>query len=165
MTFLAPQAAGGTWYPYRFIEPVERNEPGISSGLQMIDLIYSHLKKGGLGDSGIFLLGFSQGACLALEYAARNPRNYGGVFGLSGGLIGDSVFRERYSGSFNKIPVFLGCSDKDPHIPLGRVEETAKIFKSLGAVVEMRIYQGMGHTVNLDEIKFINETISEKTIV
>ena len=157
--FLAPQADGYTWYPYRFLEPVERNEPGISSGLQVIGDLIEQLNDHDIPTEHIFLLGFSQGACLALEYAARHPQRYGGIIGLSGGLIGPQISPEDYSGSLKQTPVFLGCSDVDPHIPRERVEESATIFRKLVGQVTLRLYPGMGHTVNQDEIDIIQQIV------
>lgn len=157
--YVAPQANGNTWYPYSFLSPVERNEPGLSSGLKVISNIFKKLNNSGIPDKEIILLGFSQGACLALEYSARNAKQYKGVIGLSGGLIGDKIEKERYSGSFANCTVFLGCSDIDPHIPEERVNQTAVIMKEMGALVTKRIYKGMGHTINEDELNFINSMI------
>jgi predicted esterase len=157
--FLAPQAAGYTWYPYRFLEPVERNQPGISSGLQVIGNLIGQLNENGIPAERVFLLGFSQGACLALEYAARHTHRYGGIIGLSGGLIGPQISPDDYSGSLGQTPVFLGCSDIDPHVPRERVEESAAIFQKLDGKVTMRFYPDMGHTVNQDEIDFIIQMV------
>lgn len=152
VAILAPNAAGNAWYPYRFIEPIARNEPYLSSALHKIAGIVSDLTKQGCAAERIALLGFSQGACLALEFAARNPRRYAGVIGFSGGLIGPLGTSFAYPGSLVGTPVFLGCSDVDPHIPVTRVEETAAALDRLGAAVDARIYPGMGHTVNRDEL-------------
>jgi predicted esterase len=157
--FLAPQADGYTWYPYRFLEPVERNEPGISSGLQVIGDLIEQLNDHDIPAEHIFLLGFSQGACLALEYAARHPQRYGGIIGLSGGLIGPQISLKDYSGSLKQAPVFLGCSDIDPHIPRERVEESATIFRNLNGQVTLRLYPGMGHSINQDEIDIIQQMV------
>jgi predicted esterase len=153
VAIVAPQAAGHTWYPYRFTEPMERNEPYLSSALLRIHKLIAELKKGGILFERIAVLGFSQGACLALESAAREAQRYAGVIGFSGGLIGPPGTRFEYPGSLAGTPVFLGCSDVDPHIPLGRVEETAAALEGLGAKVDARIYPGMGHTVNGDELE------------
>ena len=152
-TYLAPQAAGNTWYPNRFLAPIASNEPGITSGLQTIDDAIAIAIGSGIPRENVVLMGFSQGACLTLEYAARHARRYGAVFGLSGGLIGPDGTPRDYPGSFDGTPVFLGCSDIDPHIPLGRVHETATVLKRLGAEVETRIYPGMDHTVIPDEVE------------
>jgi phospholipase/carboxylesterase len=156
--FAAPQASGNSWYPYSFLSPVEMNEPGISSGLKKIKDLISFLNQNGIEKERIILLGFSQGACLTLEFAARNPAKYGGIIALSGGLIGDKL-NENYSGSFEKTKVFLGCSNIDPHIPEERVHKSAEIFLRLDADVLKKIYPNMGHTVNRDELKHINEII------
>jgi phospholipase/carboxylesterase len=161
--YLAPQAASGTWYPYSFLEPVDRNEPWLSSALLQLEHLVQHVKEAGLPYERMILVGFSQGACLALEYAARNARRYGGLAGLSGGLIGAQIDTSRYPGSLKGTPVFLGCSDIDPHIPKERVEESAQVLKNLGGEVTSRIYPGMGHTVNQDELDFIQEMMKALT--
>lgn len=158
-TYLAPQAAGFQWYPNRFIMPVATNEPYLSSALQVVDDLIANLAASGIGQEKILLAGFSQGACLAVEYAARNPRRYAGVAGFSGGLIGD-VLRE-YTGSMAGTPVFLGCSDVDFHIPKERVLESAEVFRTLGATVTERLYPNMGHTVNDDEINAVKQIMAE----
>lgn len=150
--FLAPQAAGGTWYPNRFMAPIASNEPWLSSALQVLADTLASLEAAGLPPERTILLGFSQGACLATEFVARNARRYGGVVGLSGGLIGPTGTPRDYPGSLDGTPVLLGCSDVDPHIPVGRVHETAEVLRRLGAAVDERIYPGMGHTVNEDEL-------------
>ncbi len=154
--YRALQAKGHSWYPHSFMAKKEMNEPGISSGLQAIHDQLTAVGEKGIPPEKVVLLGFSQGACLTTEFAARHPRRYGAVIGLSGGLIGQSVDRDNYSGSLQETPVFLGCSDRDPHIPKERVDETAKIFEQLEATVDKQIYKGMGHTVNKDEINSIN---------
>lgn len=157
-TFLAPQAKDFQWYPYRFIEPILRNEPYLSSALKLVDDIVTDVIKAGVPKTKLVLLGFSQGACLALEYAARNPQLYGGVAGLSGGLIGDVL--GEYSGSMAGTPIFLGCSDKDFHIPKERVIESAAVFRGLGADVTERLYPNMGHTVNDDELSIVSHMMA-----
>lgn len=162
---VAPQAHQFQWYPYSFLAPTERNEPGLSSGLQAIYDIVSDLETKGFPKQKIILLGFSQGACLATEFVARHSAKYGGLIVLSGGLIGDEVSASNYSGSLGETPVFLGCSNVDPHIPKERVNETDSILNDMGAEVTTKIYKGMGHTVNQDEIeeaqKIINSAISD----
>ena len=157
--YTAPQANRNTWYPYSFLSPISDNEPGLSSGLKIISNLTTEINNLGIPDNEIILLGFSQGACLALEYAARNAKKYKGVIGLSGGLIGDRIEKDRYSGSFENCPVFLGCSDNDFHIPEERVHQTAEVMENLNAKVTKKIYQGMGHTVNQDEISFIQSIL------
>jgi len=156
VAFVAPQAAGHTWYPYSFLAPLHDNEPGITSGLGVIAGLVEGLAARQIPHAHIGLLGFSQGACLALEFAARHPRRYAAIVGLSGGLIGPPGTPREYPGSFAAAPVFLGCSDVDAHIPLARVRETADVFRGMGASVDERIYPRMGHTVSQDEIRAVN---------
>jgi predicted esterase len=156
VAFLAPQAAGRTWYPYSFLSPLQDNEPGITSGLGVIAALVDGLVAQQIPHERIALLGFSQGACLSLEFAARHPQRYAAVVGLSGGLIGPPGTPRDYPGSLDGAPVFLGCSDIDAHIPLARVQETADVFRRMGAAVDERIYPRMGHTVNEDEIRAVN---------
>jgi glyoxalase family protein len=150
--YLAPQAAGNTWYPYSFLEPMARNEPGLSSGLQAIGDLVAQIEAAGISAERIVLAGFSQGACLASEFVARNTKRYGGLLVFSGGLIGPPGTPREYAGSLAGTPVFLGCSDVDFHIPLARVEETAVTFTHLGAQVNKQIYPGMDHTIVPDEL-------------
>ena len=152
VAFLAPNAAGGTWYPYSFLAPMDQNQPGLDSGLGVLGRLVTELDETGITANRVGLLGFSQGACLALEFAARNPTRYACVIGLSGGLIGPPGTPRNYPGTLAGTPVFLGCSDVDAHIPIERVHETARVLRDLGAVVDARIYPGMGHTVNEDEL-------------
>ena len=153
--YLAPQAAGGAWYPNSFMAPISSNEPGITSGMQAIADVLSILGAEGIPPERTVLLGFSQGACLSLEYEARNARRYGGVATLSGGLIGPDGNPRDYAGSMEGTPVFLGCSDVDFHIPKERVEDSAGVMRDLGAEVTLRLYPGMGHMVNEDEIAHV----------
>jgi predicted esterase len=150
---LAPQASGNTWYPFSFLSPLGRNEPFLSSALGAVADLLGWLEQRGVPSERIVLGGFSQGACLALEFAARNARRYGALLGFSGGLIGPDGTPRDYAGSLAGTPVFLGCSDVDMHIPRRRVEESAQVLDRMGAAVTMRLYQGMGHTINDDEIE------------
>lgn len=150
--YLAPQASGYTWYPNTFMAPIPSNEPGISSGMAVIAGLIERLAEAGILAEQTMLLGFSQGACLSLEFVARHARRYGGVAGLSGGLIGPDGTPRNYPGSLAGTPVFLGCSDVDFHIPKERVELSAEVLRQLGGNVTMRLYPGMGHIVNEDEI-------------
>lgn len=158
--YLAPQAAGNTWYPNSFLSPIPSNEPGITSGLAAINDLLKRIVDSGVPLERTMLLGFSQGACLSLEYAARNARQYGGVVGLSGGLIGPDDTLRDYPGSFDGTPVFLGCSDVDFHIPARRVEETAKVLRKMGAKVTVKLYPGMDHIVNEDEVRRVREMMA-----
>ena len=153
--WLAPQAANHTWYPHSFLAPIEQNEPGLSSGLAVIGALLETVASEGLPPERVVLMGFSQGACLAQEFAARHARRYHAIVGLSGGLIGPRWLAREYEGSFDGTPVFLGCSDIDPHIPVERVDESAAVFTRMGARVDERIYPRMGHTVNPDEVRAV----------
>lgn len=168
VAYLAPQADGYSWYPNSFLAPLQANEPGISRGISAVLDAISQLEKSGVSVESIVVVGFSQGACLATETAARNPRRYGGVVALSGGLIGSGQIPEasppsdksfEYEGSLDGTPVFIGCSDVDPHIPVERVRTTARVFEELGGDVDLRIYEGMGHTVNRDELTFVRDLV------
>ncbi len=150
--WLAPDAASRTWYPYSFLVPVEQNQPFLDSALSVVGGLLQHLEDSGIPAEKTALLGFSQGACLVSEFVARNPRRYGGLIVLSGGLIGASIEPEDYSGSLAETPVFGGCSDVDPHIPLERFDITGQVLSALGAVVDFRVYPRMGHTINADEL-------------
>jgi len=155
VAYVAPEAAGHTWYPYSFLAPLSDNEPGLGSALAVLGRLVDHLHREGISSERVALLGFSQGACLALEFAARHPRRYAAAIGLSGGLIGPPGSPRNDVGSFEGTPVFLGCSDVDPHIPVERVHESADVLRGLGAAVDIRIYPGMGHTVSADEFQAV----------
>jgi len=162
VTWIAPQAAGNTWYPNSFMSPMEKNEPGITSGLGVIAGLVDTLGTDGVPPERIVLMGFSQGACLSQEFAARHARRYHAVIGLSGGLIGPPGTPRDYIGHFDGTPVFLGCSDIDPHIPLERVNESAEVFRRMGASVDERIYPRLGHTVNYDEIEAVRALLAAR---
>jgi len=150
--YLAPQAGGNSWWPQSFLAPIASNEPGISSAMAAVAEVLRQTAAAGIPPERTILLGFSQGACLAAEFAARNTRRYGGVAALSGGLIGPDGTPRSYAGSLEGTPVFLGCSDVDSHIPARRVRETAEVLARLGGEVTIRLYPGMGHLINEDEI-------------
>jgi len=162
VAYLAPQAAGNAWYPYPFTAPLESNEPYLSSALEVLSLLLAKVQSS-VPYERVVLLGFSQGACLSLEFAARNGRRYGGVVGLSGGLIGPDGTPRDYPGSFDGTPVFLGCSDVDPHIHKDRVIEAAEVFERMGAQVIMRLYPNMAHTVNEDELDEVRKIVEPVT--
>jgi len=161
LTYLAPAAAGGTWYPLSFMAEKEKNEPGLSAGLWVLDQLVRHVVDSGVQKDRIVLLGFSQGACLSAEFAASHADRYGGVVLYSGGLIGPPGTTWNYSGSFGGTPVFLGCSDVDAHVPRTRVDESAAVFQRMGATVTERIYPGMGHVVNDEELDFTRTLLSD----
>jgi len=160
IAYLAPQAPDSTWYPYSFLAPVAQNEPALSRSLSTVGSSLGILADQGVGPERVVLMGFSQGGCLALEYAARNARRYGGVAGLSAGLIGPPGTPRNYPGSLSGTPVFIGCSDSDAHIPLARVHESTQVLRRLGGDVTERIYPGMGHTINDDEVKQIRRMLA-----
>lgn len=160
IAYLAPQAVARSWYPYSFLAPLSSNEPALSNSLQRISDLLRMCADCGIPPSRTVLLGFSQGACLALEFAARHPRKYAGVVGFSGALVGPRGTIRAYHGSLHQTPVFLGCSELDPHVPLDRIEETEQIFRQLEGEVIRRIYPAMGHTVNEDEIEFVRNLLS-----
>ena len=155
VAYLAPQALGNTWYPYSFLTAIDKNEPFLSSALRRLSRLVDQLAAEGIARQRVALLGFSQGACLSLEFAVRHPGRYAGLVGLSGGLIGPPGTPRTYSGSLAGTPVFLGCSDVDTHIPLERVHETADVLRRMDAAVDERIYPQMGHMVNVDEMQAV----------
>lgn len=159
LAVLAPEAVGNTWYPGRFLEPVARNEPWLGSALALVDGLVGAAAAAGHPAKRILIGGFSQGACLALEYAWRHPGRIGAAVGLSGGLIGPLGSHAATPGSFDGLPVFLGCNEADPHIPLDHVGETAALFRQAGAVVDERIYPGFGHAVNRDELTALADIV------
>ncbi|AZH24544.1 alpha/beta hydrolase [Haloplanus aerogenes] len=160
VAYLAPQAQRNTWYPNPFTAPVETNEPGRTSGLQAIADAIGDANDANIPTERVVLLGFSQGACLASEFVARNPDRYGGLAALSGGLIGETIDPDDYTGDLEGTPVFFGCSDVDPHIPEERVHESADVFERLHADVTKRLYPGMGHTINQDEADQVSAMIA-----
>jgi phospholipase/carboxylesterase len=153
--YLAPQAGGNSWWPQSFLAPIPSNEPGITSAMLAVEGVLAYISASGISPDRTVLLGFSQGACLAAEFAARHARRYGGVAALSGGLIGPDGTPRNYDGSLEGTPVFLGCSDIDTHIPADRVRLSATVLERLGAAVTMRLYPGMGHTINDDELSAV----------
>jgi predicted esterase len=155
VAFRAPQARGGAWYPKSFLAPIAENEPWLGSALAAVGGVLRRLGEAGLPPERTILLGFSQGGCLVLEFAARNARRYGGVAGLSGGLIGPPGTPRDYPGSLAGTPVFLGCDERDPHVPAERVRDTAKVMEGMGATVTARLYRGLGHTIGPDELEAV----------
>lgn len=160
VTYLAPGASGGTWYPSGFMSPIAQNEPGISSGISVIHSLIDDVVARGIPTERIVLLGFSQGACLASTSAQRRPAKYGGVIAYSGGLIGPPGTAWNEDGAFLDTPAFFGCSDRDAHIPEERVRTSAAVYERMGATVTTRIYPGMGHLVNGDEIEFAGDLLA-----
>jgi phospholipase/carboxylesterase len=156
---IAPQATNNTWYPYSFLAPPEQNEPWLSSALSLLTEIVADINNKGISSDNIYFMGFSQGACLTLEFVTRNATKYGGVAAFTGGLIGDKIYPENYAGDFNQTPVFIGTSNPDPHVPVERVYATANILKNMNADVTEKVYNNMGHTINEDEISNANKLV------
>lgn len=161
VAYLAPQAERGTWYPNRFIDPIETNEPHLTAALGVVEDTVQRTLDAGIDHDHVVLMGFSQGACLSSEFVARNPRQYGGLVAFSGGLIGPLGMEFDHEGDLDGTSVFFGCSDSDPHIPEERVTESADVFERLNATVETRLYEGMGHTIIDDEVQYVVELLSD----
>lgn len=156
---VAPQATNNTWYPYSFMAPLKQNEPWVTSAVQIVDETVNEVRKSGIADDHIWFIGFSQGACLTLEYVTRNARRWGGVAAFTGGLIGDKIYHDNYSGDFAGTPVFIGTSDPDPHVPVDRVHASTQLIRSLNAAVTEKVYPGMGHTINRDELQIADRIL------
>lgn len=156
---LAPQARDNSWYPYSFLAPIFQNEPWLSSALSLVSETMGKIVAQGISAENIYLMGFSQGACLTLEFAARNAQEYGGIVAFTGGLIGDKIHTENYKGDFKGTPVFIGTGNPDPHVPVQRVRETTGILKNMHANVTEKIFNGMGHIISEDEIVMANKLI------
>lgn len=156
---LAPQATNNTWYPYSFLAPPSDNEPWLSSALNLVKELVDEVMAKGVPTQNIYFASFSQGACLTLEFVARNAEKYGGVAAFTGGLIGDKIYSENYKGDFQNTPVFIGSSNPDPHIPVERVYATSNILKGMNAAVTEKLYVNMGHTINQDEVELVNKLL------
>jgi phospholipase/carboxylesterase len=161
-TLLAPQATNNTWYPYSFLVPPSQNEPWLSSALNLLKELLDELNAKEIPSQNIFFLGFSQGACLTLEFVTRNANKYGGVVAFTGGLIGDKIYNENYKGDFQNTPIFIGTGNPDPHVPVERVYATSNILKDMNADVTEKVYNNMGHTINQDEIEQANKVVFRK---
>lgn len=156
---IAPEATNSTWYPHSFLANPEQNEPWLSSALDLLNEMVKDVKKQGVTAENIYFLGFSQGACLALEFVARNAQKFGGIAAFTGGLIGDKINRENYSGNFNGTPIFIGTGNPDPHVPIERVNESVGILEKMDAKVHLQVHEGRPHTISPDEIKEANRVI------
>lgn len=156
---LAPQATNNTWYPGSFLLPQEQNEPWLSSALELLEETVKDIKMQGIDHENIYFLGFSQGACLVLEYVTRNARKYGGIAAFTGGLQGDQINEENYTGNFEGTRVFIGTGDPDPHVPVERVNRTAAIMNNMNAAVRVEIYKNKSHSVSQYEIDQANSLI------
>ena len=155
----APEATNNTWYPYSFMAQPEQNEPWLSSALNLVKKTVDAAMEQGVSAKNIYFLGFSQGACLALEFVARNAKRYGGVVALTGGLIGDKIDTNNYSGNFDGTPIFMGTGNPDPHVPIERVKESANILEEMKAEVILKVYDGKAHSVSQDEIEEANRLV------
>ena len=158
--YVAPQAQRGTWYPNRFVAPIEQNQPYLDSALAHVGHAVEEAQSGGLPAEKVLLVGFSQGACLASEFVARNPTRYGGLVLLSGGLIGEEGAEFDHAGDVDGMPFFVGVSDDDPHIPMSRAEETVEVFERLNADVRFDRYEGRGHGIFEEEIEYLKELVA-----
>ena len=156
---VAPQATGNSWYPQSFLAPISQNEPYLSSALELVSKTVATIEAAGIAKENIYFMGFSQGACLALDFTTRNAAKYGGVVAFTGGLIGDNIYPENYTGNFNGTPVFIGTSDPDFHVPVQRVHDSTALLKSMGANVTEKVYPNMGHTISQDEIDLANQLV------
>jgi phospholipase/carboxylesterase len=156
---LAPQATNNTWYPYSFLAPRPQNEPWLTSALDLLTDLVHDINNAGIPKNQVYFLGFSQGACLTLEYVARNATKWGGAVAFTGGLIGDKIYSQTYSGDFQGTPIFIGTSNPDPHVPVDRVTESVSVLKKMNASVTEKIYQNMGHTISEDEIDKANQMV------
>ena len=159
MTIYAPQATNNSWYPYSFLAPVEQNEPALSSALALVDEVVAQALADGFTADKIYFMGFSQGACLTLEYITRNAKQYGGAVAFTGGLIGEELNLNNYKGDFANTPVLITTGDPDPHVPLSRVEESVGVLKSMNANVTLKVYKGRAHTISFDEIGLANQHV------
>lgn len=155
----APQATNYTWYPYSFLVPPRQNEPWLSSALGLLSDLVSDINRAGIGSENIYFTGFSQGACLTLEFITRNARKWGGAAAFTGGLIGDRIYAENYQGDFDGMSIFIGSSDPDPHVPVARVKETTRILTGMNASVQEKIYPNLGHTISGNEITLANKWV------
>jgi predicted esterase len=153
VAYTAPQAAGSTWYPYSFLAPLQQNEPWLGSALRVVAALVADLGQHGVPPHRIAIMGFSQGACLTLEFVARHAQRYAAAVAFTGGLIGPAGTARNYAGDLSGTPIFIGSSDVDPHVPLERVQESTAVFRRMGATVDERIYPRMGHTINPDELE------------
>lgn len=162
-SLIAPQATNNTWYPYSFLAPPAQNEPWLSSALNILKELVNEIMSKEIPIENIYFLGFSQGACLTLEFVTRNANKYGGVAAFTGGLIGDRIYNENYKGDFQSTPIFLGTSDPDPHVPVERVYATTNILRDMNAAVTEKVYTNMGHTISQDEIDNANAIVFKNT--
>ena len=163
LAIYAPEATNNSWYPYSFMAPDDENQPALDSALDVIDQLVEKIKGDGVPVNRIHFMGFSQGACLILEYIARNAQTYGGAIAFTGGLIGEELLTEHCQGNFNNTPVLITTGNPDPHVPLHRVEESVELLEKLGALVTLKVYPGRPHTITMPEIELANELLSRRS--
>lgn len=159
MAIYAPEATNNSWYPYSFMAPVAQNQPALDSALDIIGEVVAEIEAAGIPAEHIYFAGFSQGACLTLEYTARNAKRYGGIIALTGGLVGQELIQKNYNGNFDGTPLFISTGNPDPHVPVSRVNESIEVFERLNASVTSEIYSGRPHTISAEEIEIVNEKI------
>ncbi|WP_134089292.1 alpha/beta hydrolase [Olivibacter sp. XZL3] len=164
MAISAPQASNNSWYPYSFMAPEQDNQPALDSAIATIAEVVEEIKANGIKEEQIYFLGFSQGACLTLEYVARNATKYGGVVALTGGLIGEQLKKARYQGDFQQTPILVTTSDPDPHVPLSRVEESVSVLEALGAQVSLKIFKGKMHSISKEELDLANRLVFAEVV-
>lgn len=156
---LAPQATNDTWYPYSFIAPAEQNEPWLSSAIDIIHQTVQTATDSGIKPENIYFFGFSQGACLTLEFLVRHAQKYGGAVAIIGGVTGEKINRDNYRGDFEQMPIFIGTSDPDFHVPMERVHATEKILTEMNALVTLKVYENFGHSIHPEEIEWANKVV------
>lgn len=164
MAIYAPQATNNSWYPYSFIAPEESNQPALDSAIAILGDAVTEIKANGVAEENIYFLGFSQGACLTLEFVGRNAKKYGGVVAFTGGLIGEQLQEDRYKGDFKQTPILITTGDPDPHVPLLRVEKSVSILESLGAEVNLKVFEGKMHSISKEELDLANKLIFSQTV-
>jgi phospholipase/carboxylesterase len=160
MALYAPQASRNSWYPYSFMAPEAHNQPALGSALQQLADLVAAIGKAGISPENLYLFGFSQGACLALEYAARYARRYAGIIAFTGGLVGEELVKERYQGDFAGTPVLVTTGDADPHVPLHRVNDSVAILDELSANVDLHVFPGKPHSISQEEVELANRLLS-----
>ncbi|MCF2502352.1 dienelactone hydrolase family protein [Dyadobacter sp. CY107] len=159
MAIYAPKATNNSWYPYSFMAPVAQNQPALDSALALIGQLVADIEADGIAAENIYFAGFSQGACLTLEYTARNAKRYGGIIAFTGGLVGEEMTEESYQGDFAGTPVLIATGDPDPHVPVSRVKESIAILERMNAFVTFAIYPGRQHTISSQEIQLANKHV------
>jgi phospholipase/carboxylesterase len=156
---LAPQANPSSWYPFGFMTSDEGNKVALDNSLKLLSQVWDEIVATGIPAENVFVAGFSQGACLSLEFAARNAQKMGGVVAFTGGLIGEKLKPEIYSGDFQGTPIYIGSSDRDFHVPASRINESADLLRKMGANVSVELFDDPDHTIRTKEINWVNQNI------